>query len=132
MDLAGESPARQRLATSRNRVLRGVGRPILRSVHRARVSLRDRASIVLESGADVFNVAEGSIGVAQLACGNRSGGVEERGRARIGVHRGTWEILQSPSSIRGKRSSRASRYKRPGPGARCRRVTGANRLAQRR
>ena len=81
---------RPRLATSRNRVLRGAGATAAAKGTRGACRPRDGASKVSNCGADVGIYAEGSIARIAVAGCERSAGVGERGMQAEG-RPGTWE-----------------------------------------
>lgn len=97
---AGPNPARQRLTSSRKRVLRGRGRPRQRSVD------SERAGRVIEprkqstTGADAVQRAEGSTGAPSRSGAEVPSGSESGARAHWGSP-GTWEISSSLSFTTG-------------------------------
>ena len=94
-DPAGESPARPRLATSRNRVLRCPGvTPAAKRTQRA-CRPRDGAPKLAHGGADVVVNAEGTIGVPVVAWGAAVRRGRRAGHVRKG-RPGTWDISSSP------------------------------------
>ena len=95
---------RQRLATRRNRVLRGPGATPAAKRTQGACRLRDRASKVILSGADAVNLAEGSMAYSELAWGKWSAGVEERGmQARVAQEPGRSRFLHPQQAARAPR-----------------------------
>jgi hypothetical protein len=108
-DPAGGSPARQRLATSRKRVLRGGG-ATLPAKRRQRVRMpRDRASKEPMVGAGALMYVTGSIDAPQWPGAEVPPGSESGARAQ-----GSAQEPGRPQCLRGKAAGWATGEQRPG------------------
>ena len=104
-DPAGESPDRSRLATSRNRVLRGPGATPPRSVHRERAGrmMEPREHPFAESTPSIQRKTTHIAG-PEVAWGRGSAGVEERGMyARVAQDPGRSRPLHRAEAARAPR-----------------------------